>query len=62
MTPEDSGKPPKNLRAFLRGLFAEIVAQRRWMLLPFWVLLAIIAGLLVLTGNHMLLPAIYIAF
>lgn len=53
---------PRDLRSFVKGLLREIVAQRRWLLLPLWLLLALLAVVLVTTGNSYLLPALYIAF
>ena len=63
--PSGSQKPPPyagSLRGFLRATLREIVSQRKWALLPLWVLLAIIAVLLILTGHPELLPVIYMAF
>lgn len=54
--------PPRTLGVFLLMLWRQIVAQRRWLLVPLWVLLALVGLLLLLTGNPHLLPAIYIAF
>jgi len=55
-------QPPRTLPQFLLLLWREIVIQKRWALIPLWILLAMIGLLLILTGNPHLLPAIYIAF
>ncbi len=43
-------------------LFKEIVKQKKWLLLPVWILLLTIALALIITGSAYLIPAIYIAF
>ena len=53
---------PRTITGFLRVTFRRIVSQRKWMLLPLWVLLAVVAILLVLSGGSSLLPVIYLAF
>lgn len=53
---------PRTIKEFLRRTFRRIVSQRKWMLLPLWVLLAVVAILLVLSGGSSLLPVIYLAF
>ena len=55
-------RTPRTLKEFLTLLWREIVTQRRWFLIPLWILLALLGLMLVLTGNPHLLPAIYIAF
>jgi len=55
-------KDTKDLLRFLKDLLKEIFVQRRWFLLPLWILLALLGLLLILTGNSALLPVIYIAF
>lgn len=60
--PVKPGRTPRTLQQFLFMLWRQIVSQRRWLLIPLWVLLALIGLLLILTGNPHLLPAIYIAF
>lgn len=59
---ERKRKAPGRLWEFLKETLLAIVTQRRWLLLPLWVLMAVLAILLALTGNSALLPAIYIAF
>ena len=54
--------PPRMLKEFLLLMWREILLQRNWLLIPLWILLALLAVLLVLTGNPLILPAIYIAF
>lgn len=41
-------------------LFQELLHQKKWILLPLWVLLAAIALLLFISGSSFILPAIYI--
>lgn len=52
---------PRTIPGFLGYLFMQIVQKRRWLLIPMWILLAILAILLMLSGNSALLPGIYIA-
>jgi hypothetical protein len=58
--PPEKKKIPKNTKDFLLFLLYEIIEKKKWMLLPLWVLLAVVGLLLILTGNSHLLPAIYI--
>ncbi len=53
-------KIPTNTKDFVLFLLYRIIEQKKWMLLPLWVLLVFVALLLVLTGNTHLLPAIYV--
>lgn len=53
-------EPPRHLKAFLFFLLQQIIAKRRFWLLPFWVLLVGLGIVLFLSGNGALLPAIYI--
>ena len=55
-------KDTKDVLRFLKDLLKEIFVQRRWFLLPLWILLSLLGLLLILTGNSALLPVIYIAF
>lgn len=55
-------KVPRDIGAFVLFIAREIIAQRKWMLFPVFVLLCIAAILLFLGSSSMLLPAIYIAF
>jgi len=41
-------------------LFKELSRQKKWFLLPLWVLLAAIALLLFISSSSFILPAIYI--
>lgn len=50
---------PRTTGAFLKWTFAQIKQTKKWWLIPFWVLLAVIALVLFLSGNGALLPAIY---
>ncbi|GEM_PF-4876363 len=56
---EDKGK--RTIPQLLKVIVKEIFKQKKWVLLPLWVLLAIIGLLLIFAGSSYLLPAIYIA-
>ena len=53
---------PRTVWGFTGFILKEIVAQRKWLLLPLWVLLAACALLIILGSGSSLLPVIYIAF
>lgn len=53
---------PRTVPGFLHYLFKQIIRKRKWLLIPLWILLAIIAALLMISGSSYLLPGIYIAF
>jgi len=53
---------PRSFGGFVLFIFREIIIQRKWLLLPVWVVLAVIAIFLVIGGGSSLLPAIYLAF
>ena len=53
---------PRSILGFIGFVFKEIRAQRKWLLLPVWILLAAIGLILLLGGGSSLLPVIYIAF
>lgn len=53
---------PRTIGGFLVFTFREILKRRKWLLLPVWVLLAVVGVLLLLSGGSTLLPVIYIAF
>ena len=53
---------PKSIWGFTLFVWKEIVAQRKWVLLPLWILLAAVAIVILVGGTTPLLPAIYIAF
>lgn len=46
---------------FTGFIFRKIIAQRKWILLPVWLLLAAIALAILVGGASTLLPVIYIA-
>jgi hypothetical protein len=46
----------------ISGLAKEVLAQKKWILIPFVVLLVAFALMIVLGGGSTILPAIYIAF
>lgn len=43
-------------------IFEEIKKQKKWTLLPIWILLLTVALTLLISGSAYLIPAIYIAF
>lgn len=53
---------PRTIGKFLTFVGKEIIAQKKWLLFPLWVLLCVVGLLLLLGGTTTLLPAIYIAF
>lgn len=53
---------PRSIGGFTMFILKEIFVQKKWILLPVWILLAAIALILLLGGGSSLLPAIYIAF
>jgi len=53
---------PRTLSGFTFFLLKEIWRQKKWFLLPLWILLAALALVIVLGGGSSLLPVIYIAF
>ena len=61
-TPKAQKHVPRSLWGFLFFVLREIAAQRKWLLVPVWILLAAVALLMLLGGGSSLLPAIYIAF
>ena len=59
---EEPEKVPRTIGGFLLFVLKQIVRQRKWLLLPLWVILAVVGVLLLLSGGSSLLPVIYIAF
>lgn len=56
-------KPAQPLRTLsLRLIRREIVARRRWLLFPLWVLLALIGVLVMLIGSSHLRSGVYTSF
>ena len=53
---------PRSIGKFTLFILREIFVQKKWILFPVWVLLAVIALLILIGGGSALLPAIYIAF
>lgn len=47
---------------FLLGLFILIKTNKKWFLLPFLLVLALLSVFISLTGNQSILPAIYALF
>ena len=54
--------PPRSARRLLLHILKEIIRQRRWLLLPLWLLLAGIVLVFFLSSGAYLIPAIYLAF
>jgi hypothetical protein len=48
--------------AMLKEIYALIVVNKKWWLLPIFVVLALLSTFLVLAGGHSILPAIYALF
>lgn len=59
---DDQSEKPHTILGFTKYLLKEIVTQRKWLLLPVWVLLAACALAIAFGGASTILPAIYIAF
>ncbi len=54
-------KIPRSIWAFTVFILKEVIIQKRYLLLPLWILLFATAILILLGGGSSLLPAIYIA-
>lgn len=52
----------RNNRELLFYLLLLIRDNRKWWLLPMWLVLALLGLFISLTGNHAMLPAIYALF
>lgn len=50
---------PRTTGAFLKWILRQIATTKKWWLIPIWVMLAVLALVLFLSGNGALLPAIY---
>ncbi len=65
MTSEAKDPSKKTVRRTLPGLlaflFKESVRQKKWALLPLWVLLAAAGLILLISGSSFILPAIYVS-
>jgi hypothetical protein len=48
--------------AMLREIYSLIMVNKKWWLLPIFVVLALLSTFLVLAGGHSILPAIYALF
>ncbi len=55
-------KAPRTIKGFISIVFKEIIRQKKWYLLPVWIIFAALALALFLGGSSYLLPAIYISF
>lgn len=53
---------PRSARKLLVYILKEIIRQRRWLLMPLWILLAGIVLIFFLSSGAYLIPAIYLAF
>lgn len=51
---------PRKMGPFIVFVLKEILRQKKWLLLPIWVLLAAIGLFIILGGGSAILPAIYI--
>jgi hypothetical protein len=61
-TTDEPAKVPRTLGKFLVFLLTRIVEERKWWMLPIWVLAVIVGLVLYLSGGGAMLPAIYLAF
>lgn len=52
----------RKLTRLLGYLLNQIFVQKRWLLLPVWIILATAVLVMLLSGSAYLIPAIYIAF
>jgi hypothetical protein len=52
----------RKISALLGHLFKEIIRQKRWALMPVWILAAAIALFFFLSASNFLIPAIYLGF
>lgn len=59
--PSTSGDAHPSISTFLGWSLGRILAKRRWLLLPLWLLLALVGLLILLSGGSALLPVIYLA-
>lgn len=59
--PPENENIPRTMLGFTGFIFRKIIAQRKWILLPVWLLLAAIALAILVGGASTLLPVIYIA-
>lgn len=63
--PDANGPAEKRVERSMVGLtifiLQQILIQKRWVLLPLWIVLAVILLMFLLSGSP-LIPAIYIAF
>ena len=60
--PKAEAAPKMSNLELTKLLLHKILAKKRWLLLPLWLLLAIVAVVLTLTGSPYILPILYIAF
>lgn len=52
---------PRKIFPFVFYLLKVIKSKKKYWLIPFWILLLIVALILFLSGNGAMLPAIYLA-
>jgi len=57
---ENKDPVKRTLPGMIIFLFKEILYQKKWILLPLWVLLAVIGIILLISGSSSILPAVYI--
>jgi len=53
-------KAKRTLGSLIIFIFKEILIQKKWVLLPLWILLTAMALILMISGTSSVLPAIYI--
>jgi hypothetical protein len=53
---------PRDMLGFTFWLLKKIFAQKKWALLPVWILLLAVAILILIAGHSTVIPAIYMAF
>ena len=58
--PKPQEDMPKTIGTFLMWVLKRIAKRKRWLLLPLWILLAIVALLILMAGGSAILPVIYI--
>jgi hypothetical protein len=52
----------RKISALLGHIFKEIVRQKKWALMPVWILAGAIALFFFLSASNFLIPAIYLGF
>ncbi len=55
-------KQSRKISSLLGYIFKEILRQKKWALMPIWILAAAIALFFFLSASNFLIPAIYLGF